>query len=77
MASAAFENVRAVRTVRAAIWAKRAVAQGGVLQGERARSSGRSSSVAAGLRRGFGASLLIASGYVAFVTAIRWLLLHA
>jgi hypothetical protein len=84
MASATFENGQALRTVRAAIRAERLRAGEGARSAEpqRAQTGGATrrsaeSTRAPAIWRGVGASLAIASGYVALVTAIRWLLLLA
>ena len=84
MASATFENGQALRTVRAAIRAERVRTGGAARSGEpqRVQTGGavrRSAEPARApaIWRGVGASFAIASGYVALVTAIRWLLLLA
>jgi hypothetical protein len=82
MASATFENGQALRTVRAAIRAERLRAGGAGRSGARVQADGgvrRSAEPArtSAIWRGVGASLAIASGYVALVTAIRWLFLLA
>jgi hypothetical protein len=75
MASATFENLQAVQTARA-----------GTRSAVRSREPGRAEVGGAARRRawpmqmpaiwqGVGASVAIASGYVAFVATIRWLFL--
>jgi hypothetical protein len=85
MASATFENGQAVRAVGAAIRTGRAETRAAVRSAEPERvqqASGAARRRAPRIRvpaiwRGIGASVTIASGYVAFVAAIRWLLLLA
>lgn len=84
MASATFENDQALRTVRAAIRARRAGARAGERNGELQREQAGGAAPRCSLPihvpalwRGVGASVAIASGYVAFVAAVRWLLLFA
>jgi hypothetical protein len=82
MASATFENLQALRTARAASRAGRA----GTSAALRNRESGRAEVGGSPRRRaesirvpaiwrGVGASVAVASGYVAFVAGIRWLFL--
>jgi len=82
MASATFENLQAVRTARAASRAGRA----GTSAPLRSRESGRAEVGGAARRptesirmpaiwRGVGASVAVASGYVALVAGMRWLFL--
>ena len=83
MASATFENGQAVRAASAAIRAGRARAHGAERSGgPRCAQAGGALRRNAEQRfrapviwRGVGASVAIASGYVALVTAIRWLFL--
>jgi len=84
MASATFENSHAVETVRAAIHAGSVGTRAAVRRGESgsAQTGGATRRCAPPIRvpalwRGVGASVAIASSYVAFVAAIRWLLLLA
>ena len=80
MASATYENEPAVRAVRAAIWAERARRtqvparrpSRRYPRGE-AQPRGRVRS-ARGIWRGVGASAAIAGGYVALMSALRWVL---
>jgi hypothetical protein len=80
MASATYENGPAVRAVRAANWAERqrrqgaparepgrGVSRGGTHPSQRTRR-------ATGLWHGLGASAVITAGYVAVVSAVRWML---
>jgi hypothetical protein len=72
MASATFENLQAVRTARAASRTGRT----GTSLAPRNRESGRRESMRVpAIWRGVGASVAVASGYVAFVAGICWLFL--
>lgn len=82
MASATFENLQAVRTVRATIRAGRAGTSAAVRSGDSgcAQAGGAARRCARPMRvppiwQGVGASVAIASGYVAFVAGFRWLFL--